>query len=458
MEKRKVCVHGLNDVWINGADGNVKMCGWTDYFIGKLAEDEIEEIWNGDLAQKFRESMLDGSYRYCNPAKCPYRANGELDEQLVEYRVPELPIRCSLSYQLQCNYVCKFCRKEYYVSSECEKKKYIKIENEIKKMLPHLKILTSNGMGEFFCSNSIMKLMGGSDELPEGLEIHIETNGSLFNEASWKKISQIGDHDLTVSITVHSFDETTYQFLSGTDLPVSQIINNLKFVSDLRRKNIVNNFEIATVVCERNFRQMPEFVQKCLDEFNMDSIRLRFYEPYGVMGADVEWFYDVRNEYHPYHQEFVEIMKNPIFDNEKVWKWQGETKSLQSKSPYVLAKKNIHVLSEFLMLSNAKEKLKKFMSENHITTVAIYGWSDMGKACRQLLINNGVDVAAVFDTYVSCKERDYQVIRPTEKELNKYELVIVTSETFYDQIMEQLHRNKYNGVSLSMFKLLEKLR
>ena len=39
MEKRKVCVHGLNDVWINGADGNVKMCGWTYYFIGKLAED-----------------------------------------------------------------------------------------------------------------------------------------------------------------------------------------------------------------------------------------------------------------------------------------------------------------------------------------------------------------------------------------------------------------------------------
>lgn len=69
-----------------------------------------------------------------------------------------------------------------------------------------------------------------------------------------------------------------------------------------------------------------------------------------------------------------------------------------------------------------------------------------------------MDVAAVFDTYVSCKERDYQVIQPTEKELNKYELVIVTSETFYDQIMEQLHRNKYNGVSLSMFKLLEKLR
>ena len=59
----------------------------------------------------------------------------------------------------------------------------------------------------------------------------------------------------------------------------------------------------------------------------------------GVMGADVEWFYDVRNEYHPYHQEFVEIMKNPIFDNEKVWKWQGETKSLQSKSPYVLDEK-----------------------------------------------------------------------------------------------------------------------
>ena len=41
----------------------------------------------------------------------------------------------------------------------------------------------------------------------------------------------------------------------------------------LREKEIVNRFEIATVICERNFRQMPDFVKRSL-EFEPDSIKI----------------------------------------------------------------------------------------------------------------------------------------------------------------------------------------
>lgn len=82
------------------------MCGWTGYCIGNLTEQTIEKIWHGELARQFRESMLDGSYRYCDDSKCPYRANGELGKNMVDYAIPEYPEFCSLSYQKQCNYTC----------------------------------------------------------------------------------------------------------------------------------------------------------------------------------------------------------------------------------------------------------------------------------------------------------------------------------------------------------------
>ena len=57
----KVCRRGLNDIWVDRADGSVRMCGWANFYAGNLTEQTIEEIWHGKRAEQFRESMLDGS-------------------------------------------------------------------------------------------------------------------------------------------------------------------------------------------------------------------------------------------------------------------------------------------------------------------------------------------------------------------------------------------------------------
>ena len=57
----KVCKRGLNDIWINENNGQVRICGWSNFYIGNLLESTIEEIWHGEKAKAFRESMLDGS-------------------------------------------------------------------------------------------------------------------------------------------------------------------------------------------------------------------------------------------------------------------------------------------------------------------------------------------------------------------------------------------------------------
>lgn len=453
----KVCKHGLNDIWVNGADGSVRMCGWSNYFIGELAKNTIEEVWHGQAAEIFRESMLDGSYRYCNHAKCPYCANGHLEEQFVEYKVPKYPTNCNLGYQLQCNYTCKFCREEHYLPSPEEKGKYLKIEKELKKILPSLNEIASNGCGELFCSDSILNFLGHA-ELLQNTKVSLETNGSLFNEKNWNKISNLGKHDLTVYVTVHSFDEDTYQYLSGTKLPIQNIIDNLHFISNLREKGVINHLEIATVICEYNFRQMPRFVEKCLTEFNVDRIRLRFFEPYGVMDKATEWFYDIRNPYHPYYDEFKRIMENPIFDNEKVWKWQGETLSLQQENPYVLERKNFLAMSALIMLEAARKKIRSYMDCLNNPRVALYGAGQGGKAYIHLLRKYGMDVDTIFDTY-ACEETtsEYKIIRPSLENVNNYDLIIVTQNTPFIQIKENLERMAYNGIIKDMNHFIKEL-
>lgn len=456
---KKVCKHGLSDIWINENTGNVRMCGWSNYFIGNLLDNSIEEVWNGELAQKFRESMLDGSYRFCNSSKCPYCANEKLADMMVDYKVPEYPEYCSLSYQLQCNYKCKFCREDYYRTCDCEKSNYEKIEKEVYKILPNLKTLSSNGAGELFCSDSILNILSNNN-LPDKMKIFIESNGSLFNKANWEKIKNLGKHELTVAITVHSFEQDTYQYLSGTDLPVSQVIDNLKFISELRNAGIINEFEIATVVCERNFREMPDFVKKCLDTFSMDTIRLRFFEPYGVMDVNTEWFYDIRNPYHPYHSEFEKVMNHTILKNKKVWKWQGEKNSLQKESPYILEKRNMYGLSNLMLLDNGEQLIKKYMNRINIKTIAIWGASYTGKALRKLLNEKyGIEVNTLFDSYIKEEHIDeYSIKRASADSVANFDMIIISTETFAEQIRETLERLNYQGKVVVLSELFEELK
>lgn len=442
--KMKVCKMGLESVWINHADGQVRICGWTNYFIGKLIDSSIEELWNGEKAIEFRRSMLDGSYRYCNKKKCPHCANGTRDSLMVEYLVPTYPKYCSLSFEEACNYICKFCRTEKYFRKKNEEKNLRTIEKEINKFVNQLNVLSANGVGELFCSPVSLKILNNI-KTDKNMEIHLESNGSLFNEKNWQQISNLGEHDLKVYITVHSFNQDTYQFLSGTKLSISNIFHNLDFISTLRKKEIINHFEIATVVCERNFREMKDFVKKCLN-FEPDRIRLRFFEPYGVKNKSDEWFYDIRNPYHPYFEEFMEVMKDPIFTNPKVWKWQGETLSDLKEHPYFIEKKKVEILSSLIKLENISMKLEDYFAEMQVSNFSLYGMGCIGQAIIFLLDQNHVKFNEVLDSNATNNDsfHGHKVLRPNKESINKYDMIVVTSAD-YDEIKNILLDLNYKG-------------
>ena len=137
MERGKlmrVCQRGWEYAQITNEAGEVEICSWASMNykpIGKLSEKSMYEIWHSEEAERFRDSFRDGSYRYCEKEKCPWMANGTLEDHMKEYDdTIEYPIDISLSYEKICNYTCTCCADMHNngQKSECNDKNLEKLK------------------------------------------------------------------------------------------------------------------------------------------------------------------------------------------------------------------------------------------------------------------------------------------------------------------------------------------
>ena len=373
----KICRQALYVQIIDGI-GTVRACGWAGYYLlGNLRDNTMSEVYNSEAAKRFRQTLIEGTYDYCNEENCPYMANNILESQLVEIeKIPEYPEIVSLAYDRRCNYHCTCC------ISRCDDKMdpvvQEKVEREIRAALPYVKTFSANGLGEFFVSDSMMELVSEwKPEEIEGAKFELETNGSLLNEKNWKKVENIGGADLSVTLTIHSFEEAAYQYLSGTKMKISQMEENLRFVKKLREEGKINFLEIAMVMQERNFRTLPDFIDRCLNEFGADKVRVRRFLPEKAMDENIEWFFDIRNPLHPYHQEYLEVMKHPVFNDPRVFKWTGEHLSNRGELP---AKANYKVLKDLFLTENVGEKLSDYFLSQGYRRIILYAITDIARA------------------------------------------------------------------------------
>lgn len=452
----KICKQALYVQIIDGI-GTVRACGWAGYYLlGNLRDNTMSEVYNSEAALEFRRSLIEGTYDYCNEENCPYMANNILDSQLIEIdEIPEYPEIVSLAYDRRCNYHCTCCISR--CDDKMDSKIQEKIENEIRKTLPHVKVFSANGLGEFFVSDSMLKLV--SEWNPKEIEhakFEMETNGSLFNQKNWEKIKNIGEADLSVTITVHSFDEAAYQYLSGTSIKISQIEDNLRFVKSLRKQEKINFLEIALVAQERNFRTLPTFIRRCLDEFGADRVRVRRFLPEKAMDENIEWFFDVRNPLHPYHKEYLKVMEDPIFQDPRVFKWTGDHLSNRGELP---AKANYDVMKRLFLRENVGEKLSEYLIGKGYRKICLYAITDIGRALMKVLKGQQLEVECIYDRNTRLTEwNGLEVKKPTHENLVELQLpLLVTLVPRHNEMEEFLHNHGYQGKVISLAKVLNEI-
>lgn len=404
----KVCRRLLTGTHVSDPFGSVRLCCHLNYIIGKLSENTMEEIWHGEKIKYVFNMLAEGDYSLCNPEGCPFITSGRMDMPLVEIDdIPPHPTHLSLSYEHTCNYRCTVCYLNgediYSTVSDAECQLLMdRVEKNLQPALPYLKHISANGGGEVFASKRILRQLSSWKPLylPEEVSVRLESNGSLFDEQHWKQIENLGQYKLRVDITVMSFDEHTYQTLSGVKYPISRIENNLRFLRSLRKKGVINHLQIATVVQERNFRTLPDFVKRCIDEFEADSVRLRPYRVLFVPTHEIGFFTNIRSKNHPYHKEYLEILKDPIFKHPKVRDW-GIFNSQDVESPFNAERRirnqECKILRQMFTDSSVFEKIETLVQDNG-SKIIVHGAGSLGMAIAKNLSERGkIEVSYITD-------------------------------------------------------------
>jgi len=403
--------------------GEVWPCGWMHFVIGNLYEQNLDEIWHSEAAQAARESILNGSFAFCRKTSCPYCERDELpdltEEEIAQAAVPTpTPININMANDHICNIACTNCRTSLYCPAEGEREK---IDGVLERLLPfanQTKALSMNGGGEFLANPSFLKFLGKLRPEHPDFSLGFETNGVLFDEAHWEKFSHLGDYHLEAIVTINSIRRETYRYLSGGFDHLERVLDNLRFLSRLRRENKLNKLSVTIVVQECNFWEVPEYIRRFAhsDEFEVDAIVMKPLYKWWHMAEETYWFKNILNPLHPYHEAYLKVLADDCWNDPKVYDWGCH--NIRHPAPHPLSQEKVYnrLLLELYQndqgLSPA-EFLRACMARTGGKRVGYYGKNDFSKAMAKMLLDAGIDLAFQL-TWV--KEEDDGIVPKVAKQ------------------------------------------
>jgi len=329
--KQFVCPLPFEHFEIGPAGDVLVCCGhWVPTPIGNFLRDPIDGILNSEKAYKIRQSMTDGSYKYCNHTDCQHMIQGtlplaeELKKPATRAAVAERNYRMegidylTFGFDQTCNLSCPSCRTHRIVekaSASVEKARAV--EEKLIDLLPTVRVLHINPAGEMLASKPSRKLLELIDDerCPE-LRLDIISNGTLFSEEEWNKFPGIHNKVQSIRISIDAARKETFEKLRrlGHHEP---FVENMRFLARLRAAGIIPQLKFSFTYQLDNFREMPEFVEFCA-QMNCDyAIFERLQNicfPGDEYRAKAVHFPD-----HPLHAEFLGIVANPIFASPRVW-------------------------------------------------------------------------------------------------------------------------------------------
>jgi wyosine [tRNA(Phe)-imidazoG37] synthetase (radical SAM superfamily) len=306
--------------------GQVHLCSWMNSSPIGYVTDGVEKIWHGEAAKTLRRSVLDGSFRYCRREVCPYLMNGtlpEIPEQTLKALTPDFPDDFWIAYDYQCNLSCPSCRRKAIIQAWPEVQKlFDDIYAELAPYLDGLRRLNITGHGDPFFSKNCMRILKNFRPKRPDAEIFFETNGTCFVPKVWEQIAHLSDFTIGMNVSIDSFNPHVYAKLRrGGNF--RQLEKNLRFMSELRRKNAIDHLAAVLVVQDINFMEMPSFVQRCFD-LGFDKVQLENIYSWGVMNEKEYFARDLLNPRHPQHEFFCEL-REEVLKDPRVVCWAGKT-------------------------------------------------------------------------------------------------------------------------------------
>lgn len=302
----------------------------------------LKELWNSKEAMEIRESVMDGSYRFCDKEQCPFLAqllNYNIDifgpikkiEDLPDYIksyvienktfIEHGPTILQMSFDRTCNYKCPSCRVDMIVAnSKSIKRINTTIEEMEESFSDSIEMIYCSGTADPFASVSYRNYLRNfnPEKYPKLKNIHLHTNASLWNKEMWESMPNIHKYVQSCEISIDAGTKNTYENVTRLGGDWDNLISNLKFISTIPS---IKKVKTSFVVQQSNYKEMGVFLEQMKSIFGIKT--KVFYgkiNNWGTFGIKEFEFLKIWDTKHPEHNNFItefnKISKDPyVFHN-----------------------------------------------------------------------------------------------------------------------------------------------
>jgi len=296
---------------------------------GNLHDGTFMELWNSNMSQKIRKGILEESFEYCLLDYCVYFQSGllkkrdEVDDpyfrNIIDNKITYLekgPVTIDMSYDKSCNLACPSCRTEKIIFNKAEFLKAEELHNKV--FAPEVKNITRyilSGSGDPFASKLFLNFIKTFDyDSSPDTRIQLSTNGLLLDQEMWDSICNRTIDWIDVSIDAATPE--TYKLNRGGNF--TKLLDNLAFLGNLNKKKDIAVFSLHFVVQQNNFREMKRFVEIGINN-NCTVINFKQLINRSTYTEDDYKVRAIQFPEHPEHMEFLNILKNPVFNDNRVF-------------------------------------------------------------------------------------------------------------------------------------------
>lgn len=328
----KYCLSPFVAVHINDR-GFVNMClcpEWQPTIVGNILEQSLEEILSSDLVVKIRNSIIQGTYQYCNEKQCPLLINGALNtiDNIPDNIRPLLqdPTKYVIPYEIiingdrTCNLSCPSCRTSVIKVSKDAKEKQQKIVNTLYNNLfskpSNLPLhLIPGASGEIFSSDMMLSLLEKLNlhDFPK-LKISLHTNG-LLSLKNWHRIEHLEPAIKSVTVSIDAATKSTYEVVRrGGNW--GELLVNLEFLKS-KKLSLGFDFNSRLIFQTRNYRESVSFYNLS-KSYNIDRVEFSRISNWYTFSPDDFIKHDVLNIENPEYNKAKEIVAQ-IKQLENIW-------------------------------------------------------------------------------------------------------------------------------------------
>jgi MoaA/NifB/PqqE/SkfB family radical SAM enzyme len=283
--------------------------------VGNLKTQTLDSMLATELAASIRQSIINGTYQYCNEKFCGVIINDLLNPietlpPVVRTLINDstqfcMPTHISLQGDRTCNLSCPSCRLGIIKTPE----EQLQSQRDIGKLLynnlfsrPNDQkiVVETSGTGEFFASELLISFVNSIDQqqFPQ-LKLHIGTNG-LLAPTRWNRVNNLDQLAEKITVSIDAVTAGTYEKLRRGG-QWNDLLDSMQFFKN-KKQQIGAKLHTRMIVQQQNYCEMVEFYHFC-KAFDVDVVEYSRLTNWGTWSHSQFRNEDVFDISHPLQQQ-----------------------------------------------------------------------------------------------------------------------------------------------------------